>query len=616
MLSLLQHVGVGSIALEKQIPAAANARGMKKQNTTERAAYYSTEPGAAELCRDCAENAEFASPGPNLYFSVCCASSHFEVKANGLRMGCCALGKVCAMRLGIADRWAELVLGWAIVICAWGIVGTPVRCAAQETAPVKEPEKSEPEKTDPAAPAKEEPKPTETKPTETTSTEAKPAEAGAAGVKSEETKPADPQAEKKTDEPKAEEKKPEEVKSGEQKPAESSQSPEALAELKRQNEMQSEKAKLQLEYELLMQRQRSDLAKSELQVKEIEAKVALEKAKLEGELAAMRREMERISTEASLDSARRNRAMESLKLETELLSSESGLLQQKLMKLKTEADIAMLAQQAELSKMARDASLADGRKKANDRITKELSYKQNPLEDGILYISDRRVALNGVITQDSADYVAERVQFYNNQSSEKPIFIVIDYSPGGSVMAGYRILSTIKESKAPCHVVVKSFAASMAAIITTLADESYAYPNAILLHHQMSSMMFGNLTQQREQLDVANEWATRLMNPLCAKLGYANGEAFVKDMYANNSDGDWELFADKAKDRKWVNHVIREVREESVDSRPQDGQKSPISPITFDEVEKDENGNRFVRLPRLRPFDFYLIHNPDNYYRF
>ena len=54
-------------------------------------------------------------------------------------------------------------------------------------------------------------------------------------------------------------------------------------------------------------------------------------------------------------------------------------------------------------------------------------------------------------------------------------------------------------SDAPVHVVVKSFAASMAAAITTLAKESYAYPNAVILHHQISSTVFGqlNLTEQR-----------------------------------------------------------------------------------------------------------------------
>ena len=104
-----------------------------------------------------------------------------------------------------------------------------------------------------------------------------------------------------------------------------------------------------------------------------------------------------------------------------------------------------------------------------------------------MVISDRRIPLNGPITNETADYVTTRIHFFNNKDPKLPIFIVIDDSPGGSVMAGYRILKAMEGSDAPVHVVVKSFAASMAAAIATLAKHSYAYPNAVILHHQISA---------------------------------------------------------------------------------------------------------------------------------
>ena len=73
----------------------------------------------------------------------------------------------------------------------------------------------------------------------------------------------------------------------------------------------------------------------------------------------------------------------------------------------------------------------------------------------MLYISDRRIAFNGAVTEQLADYVCTRIAFYNNQSSEFPIFIVVDNSPGGSVAAGYQIQKAMAASKAPVHVVVK-----------------------------------------------------------------------------------------------------------------------------------------------------------------
>src|SRR6202044_541256 len=100
----------------------------------------------------------------------------------------------------------------------------------------------------------------------------------------------------------------------------------------------------------------------------------------------------------------------------------------------------------------------------------------------------------------------DRIHYFNNKDESLPIFLVIDYSPGGSVMEGYRIVKAMQASKAPVHVVVKSYAASMAAVITTLAPHSYVYPNAVILHHQMSDMAWGNLTQHKEQLKVMEEW--------------------------------------------------------------------------------------------------------------
>ena len=144
-------------------------------------------------------------------------------------------------------------------------------------------------------------------------------------------------------------------------------------------------------------------------------------------------------------------------------------------------------------------------------------YLKDPLNaKGELILSDRRIPLNGLITMATADDICARIDYYNNKNTEWPIFLVIDDSPGGSVMAGYKILKSMESSTAPVYVVVKSFAASMAAAITTLAPRSYAYPNAVILHHQISNGMMGNLTEQREGLKTLEQWWQRLAAPIAA----------------------------------------------------------------------------------------------------
>ena len=130
----------------------------------------------------------------------------------------------------------------------------------------------------------------------------------------------------------------------------------------------------------------------------------------------------------------------------------------------------------------------------------------------------------------------------------------------------------------------------------------------------MSSGMRGNLTQQQEQLEDAFEWAKRLAVPVADKMGVSY-ERFVEMMYENNSDGDWEEFADVAQELKWVENIVQEIRELSHRDTPTS--ERGVSFFFMAEMEqRDEKGNAYVPLPRLRPFDHYFLYNPDGYFRY
>jgi len=247
-------------------------------------------------------------------------------------------------------------------------------------------------------------------------------------------------------------------------------------------------------------------------------------------------------------------------------------------------------------------------------------YLDNPLkDDGTLVISDRRITFNGPVLNETANYITERIHFYNNKDKTKPIFIVIGDSPGGSVMAGYRILKAMEGSDAPVHVVVKSFAASMAATIATLAEESYAYPNAIILHHQISSSFFFttmNLTQQKESYEESQKWWIRLAQPIADKMGITTDQ-LIKQMYEKNSDGNWVEFATEAKKLKWINHIVERVKETSQVINPDSvSKKSGNKESTINSKESlDKQGRPCMYLPRINPHDVYFLYNPDGYYQ-
>ena len=70
----------------------------------------------------------------------------------------------------------------------------------------------------------------------------------------------------------------------------------------------------------------------------------------------------------------------------------------------------------------------------------------------------------------------------------------------------------------------------MAAMITTLAEHSYAYESAIILHHQPSGRNIGNIAEQKKGVEMLNEWAERLLHPVANKMGISL-EDFYKRMY-------------------------------------------------------------------------------------
>ena len=261
-------------------------------------------------------------------------------------------------------------------------------------------------------------------------------------------------------------------------------------------------------------------------------------------------------------------------------------------------------------------------KELNNYVAKKPVYLDNPLtKDNRLIISDRRVALNGAITDEMADRIVRKINYFNNKDAKKPIFIVIDSSPGGSVMAGYQIMKAMDSSKAPIYVVLKSFAASMAAIIVTLADKSFAYSHATMLHHQPSMYQQGNnnLTEQKENYKNLERWWKFLATPIAKKMKISIDE-FQLEMYKHSSKGNWSEFAIDAQKIGWVNTIVDKIEETSIVS----------SDVVKKEKDKEKNkdkdnkdfetinrvGNHSRQLPHLNPNDAYFIYNPNGYYKF
>ncbi len=373
--------------------------------------------------------------------------------------------------------------------------------------------------------------------------------------------------------------------------------------------MREEKERLTLETSLVIDRVRAEVAQQRSEIDRIAVKVDTLNNQISLANAEMRLEMQ-------TELADLKRAGERFDAASALAQKEFGVEQEKLRLAEARIKVRRMELEAEFAELQAKISIKEKADEVRDQVfvRSDDAYPLDPIIDGVLHISDRRVALNGLIWDGVAKHVSERINYFNNQSPEHPIFIVIDSSPGGSVWSGYRILKEMEGSKAPVYVVVKSYAASMAAIITAMAERSYAYPNALILHHELGWYgIAGNLSKQKEYADGAKEWWRRIAGPVAAKMGLTL-EEFRTLMYERSSMGDWQEFADVAQSYKWVDTVVSRMRETGVERNP-DRYGEQIWSMATAEVLRDEAGKSYVELPRLEPYDFYFIYDPEGYYR-
>ncbi len=392
------------------------------------------------------------------------------------------------------------------------------------------------------------------------------------------------------------------------------------------SDLTQKKKKLEAQLELKKKQNEKDLSNLTTKINRLKKELELAETRAKKSLQELKKQKEKLSTKLDLKKAKKNDELSKLKLklqekkvELALEEVEAKYKKSKLTNEKLDRKLKLADVHSRRSQMKADIELRKTRSDWKKKVNQEIKYIQKPLQDHVLYLTDRRIKLNGPIVAETGKWVSKRINYFNNQSEKYPIFIVINDSPGGSVMAGMHILKTMKSTEAPVYVVVKERAASMAAAITTLADRSFAFPDAVLLHHEIQSFMGGSLTETEESLEMMKKWWKRLATPIAKKMDLTL-EEFRKRLYKENSNGNWQEFASKAKELNWVDHIVERIEDAGVREEPDEEPPSP-SLMFFKKrkgksaIRKDDQGNLYRKLPPLRPFDFYYMYNPNNYYR-
>ena len=352
---------------------------------------------------------------------------------------------------------------------------------------------------------------------------------------------------------------------------------------------------IQTEVEAEIVRTRLDLAESQRRQAKQASDLEIKKLEVENRIRQLKNE-----AAGAMDDAEKSQ----LNLKTSIANVKATLAsgEKDARRAEFEVDVKLASAQAavEYARLEKVGEIARLQKKVIETTSGKIEYPLEPLAEGVLRISDRRIPFNGVVDETLAKFVCDRIAFYNALDKKAPIFIVIERSPGGSVMSGYQILQAMESSQAPVYVVVKGYAGSMAAIITTMAKQSYVYPQTVVLHHQASTSLSGNQTQLEQQLKWSKIWCERIFVKVANKMGITVDE-FVAKMYAAVSTGDWKVLGTEAVKLKWATHVVDRMTEEGVNN-------TAAAPALG--VIKPDGLNGTIALNPLTPFDIWWIYDP------
>ncbi|GGG52757.1 ATP-dependent Clp protease proteolytic subunit [Croceivirga lutea] len=149
-----------------------------------------------------------------------------------------------------------------------------------------------------------------------------------------------------------------------------------------------------------------------------------------------------------------------------------------------------------------------------------MSTKKGKVQDQIQekLLEERKVFLWGMVNDDSAKHVVDRLLYLDLQNTNE-IQLIIN-SPGGYVTSGFAIYDTIKQIKSPVSTVCSGLAASMGSILLSVGEKGrrFIQPHARVMIHQPSGGAQGqasNIEIQAREIVKTKEIGARILAENC-----------------------------------------------------------------------------------------------------
>lgn len=103
-------------------------------------------------------------------------------------------------------------------------------------------------------------------------------------------------------------------------------------------------------------------------------------------------------------------------------------------------------------------------------------------------LNDRIVMVTGEVNDTLAESVVAQLLYLEAENPDEPVHMMV-MGPGGSVTAGFSIISTMDTIKCPVYTTVMGQVASMSAVIAASGEKGHRkiYPNSRVMLHTVSA---------------------------------------------------------------------------------------------------------------------------------
>ncbi len=177
-------------------------------------------------------------------------------------------------------------------------------------------------------------------------------------------------------------------------------------------------------------------------------------------------------------------------------------------------------------------------------------------------LKDRIVFIGGGINDHMANLVVAQLLFLEAEDPDKDINLYIN-SPGGAVTAGLAIYDTMQYVRCNVSTICVGQAASMGALLLTAGTtgKRFSLPHSRIMIHQP----LGGAQGQAVDIDIQAREIMRIKSRLNDILVTHTGQAVEK--IEKDSDRDFYMEADEAKEYGLIDHVIQESKREKTKER-------------------------------------------------